>query len=392
MKTTQLLKISLVSIIANKLRTVLSMLGIVIGVITIMLVNAIGTWARQQVDQQFKNLSVNTILVFPNRWLTLKLDAIDLIQQLPQIDKVAWFFQTNTTISNETYSSSFGVIGVTPSMFDVVSLKKLGWDLITSVYDKDKVVVLGNGVFTQLYPDQKPTDVIGSFLKINKKEFTIVGILDKAWWSFGPLSFDESVYVPINAFERYLVTRDPSLRIAAIAKSTDVVAKAVESITNALYEAYKIDSSNSNSLRVIDAWWSVATAQANANMLSMLLIGIASIVFVVSGIGIMNVMFASVAERTKEIGILKSIWASQWSVMWQFLFESLLLTWFASLLGVIIWETIIISNILGSWLPMVRSNLWDLIAVTFAMATWLFFWWYPAWRASRLDPVDALRS
>jgi putative ABC transport system permease protein len=369
------------------------MLGVVIGVITIMLVNAIGTWAQQQVEQQFKNLSVNTLFVFPMRGYEVDTETIEVIKEVNEVSKVAGFYQTNTTVSNDLYSNSFAVVGMTPEMFDVISVKLLNGEFIADTHNeaKDRVVVLGNGIFRQLYPDQQATSVVGTTLIMNKKEFTILWVLDKAWGSFGMLSIDETLYVPSLTFEKTLVRSKPPMRIAAIAKSTDMVAKAVENITNKLNEKYKVESAD-NAFRVIDAWGSVATAQENAAMLTMLLIGIASIVFLVSGIGIMNVMFAAVAERTKEIGILKSIGANRSSIMSQFLLESLILTWFASLLGVIIGEGIIMSNVLGSSLPMVRSNSGDLIAVVFAMATGLFFGWYPAWRASRLDPVDALRS
>jgi putative ABC transport system permease protein len=105
----------------------------------------------------------------------------------------------------------------------------------------------------------------------------------------------------------------------------------------------------------------------------------------------MNVMFASVAERTKEIGILKSIGANQSSVLWQFLLESFVLTLLGSLVGVIVGEAVIIFDPFGTTLPLLRSVYGDIMAVIFAMMTGIFFGWYPAWRASKLDPVDALR-
>ncbi|MEY3197870.1 MAG: hypothetical protein RL023_657 [Candidatus Parcubacteria bacterium] len=122
------------------------------------------------------------------------------------------------------------------------------------------------------------------------------------------LQIDSAVYMPLTTFEKSIVKNKPPLRVSILAKDTKQVATAVEAITKLINETYKLEAGN-NSFRVIDAGSSVATAQENASMLSLLLVGIASIVFVVSGIGIMNVMFASVAERTKEIGILKSIGA-----------------------------------------------------------------------------------
>lgn len=393
MKTTQLISLSWKSVLANKLRTLLSMLGVIIGVITIILVYAIGTGAQKAVEEQFKNLSVNTIFVFPMRWYTIELEDIDTLKETPAIKKIAWFYQSNTTVATESYNGSYSVVGMTMDMVDIISLKLAKWSLLSqeNIDNKDKVVVLGNGVFTTLFPDIKPETVIGTTVKINKKDFTIVWVLSKAGGSFGMLSIDEAVYTPITTFSKNLVRTQPPLRVAALATDTKLVATAVSNLTNKLNEMYEVEPSD-NAFRVIDAGGSVATAQENAQMLSILLIGIASIVFLVSGIGIMNVMFASVAERTKEIGILKSIGANRSSILSQFLLESLMLTGFGSLIWLIIWEIIIGSNILGSSLPMIRSNSGDIIAILFAMATWLFFWRYPAHRASKLDPVDALRS
>jgi len=135
----------------------------------------------------------------------------------------------------------------------------------------------------------------------------------------------------MKTFEKFIVKQKPQLQVIALAKETKVVTQAVTDITESLNELHKLDS-GSNSLRVIDAGSSVATAIENAKTLTYLLIGVASIVFIVSGIGIMNVMFASVAERTKEIGILKSIGANQNSVLWQFLLESFILTLLGSVI------------------------------------------------------------
>lgn len=198
------------------------------------------------------------------------------------------------------------------------------------------------------------------------------------------------MYFPLKTFEKFIVQRKPQLQVISTAKETKYVTQAVTDVTEKLNELHKVESS-SNSLRVIDAGSSVATAIENAKTLTYLLVGVASIVFLVSGIGIMNVMFAAVAERTKEIGILKSIGANQESVLWQFLLESFMLTLLGSVIGVIIGELVITFDPFGTTLPLLRSFYGDIIAVVFAMMTGVFFGWYPAWRASKLDPVDALR-
>ena len=207
---------------------------------------------------------------------------------------------------------------------------------------------------------------------INKKDYVIVGVLKKSGAGFGPMTFDDSVYFPIKTFEKFIVKQKPQLQVITLAKDTKLVTQAVTDVTEKLNTLHKLET-GSNSLRVIDAGSSVATAIENAKTLTYLLIGVASIVFVVSGIGIMNVMFAAVAERTKEIGILKSIGANQESVLWQFLLESFILTLLSSIIGVILGELIITIDPFGTSLPLIRSMYGDIIAVIFAMMTGIFF-------------------
>lgn len=395
MKYSDLFGTSLYAIVSQKLRTFLSMLWIIIWVITIILVVAIWTWAQKQVQEQFKSMSVNTIMVFPMRWLTFSTEDVEMLQESSYIKSVVGFYQSNSTVTaSDGTASSFSILGITPSMFDIVSMKIDWWTMLGDEDAETRNVLLWYWALTQLFPDTKAADVIWNTVKINKKDYTVIGVFKKAWWGFGPLSFDDSVYVPLKTFEKNIARswrNNAQLRITAIAKDTNVVAKAVEDMTDKINEKYEFDSTE-NKFRVIDAWSTVATAQENAKTLKYLLMWIASIVFLVSWIWIMNVMFASVAERTKEIWILKSIGADQHSILLQFLLESLMLTVVGSLIGVFVWELVIYRDPFGTSLPLQRTVSWDFIAVGFAMITWLFFWRYPAWKASKLDPVDALRS
>jgi putative ABC transport system permease protein len=393
MKKIDLFKISFASIVSNKLRTVLSMLGVIIGVITIILVVAIGTGAQKQVEAQFKSLNVNTIMVMANRGIQLNSEDVDLIKESPYIQASAGFYRSNVSVNSSNASAgtvSLAALGITSDLFDIISLKFDTGSMFDETMEKEKYVILGYGALTQLFPNQTAASVMNTSVTINKKDYTITGVLKKSGAGFWPLTFDDSVYFPIKTFEKFIVKQQPQLQVIALAKDTKVVTQAVDNVTEKLNELHKLDA-GSNSLRVIDAGSSVSTAIENAKTLTYLLIGVASIVFVVSGIGIMNVMFASVAERTKEIGILKSIGANQESVLWQFLLESFILTLLSSVIGVILWELIITIDPFGTSLPLIRSMYGDIIAVIFAMMTGIFFWWYPAWRASKLDPVDALR-
>lgn len=161
-------------------------------------------------------------------------------------------------------------------------------------------MILGYGALTQLFPSQTPESVMNTSVTINKKDYTVVGVLKKSGSGFGPVTFDDAVYFPLETFKKFIVKQKPQLQVLAMAKDTKYVEQAVDDVTQKLLDLHKLDS-GSNALRVIDAGSSVSTAIENAKTLTYLLVGVASIVFIVSGIGIMNVMFASVAERTKEI-------------------------------------------------------------------------------------------
>ncbi|MFA6080122.1 MAG: ABC transporter permease [Candidatus Gracilibacteria bacterium] len=393
MKKTDLFIIAFSSIVSNKTRTALSMLGVIIGVITIILVVAIGTGAQKQVQDQFKSLNVNTIMVMGMRGIDITQKDIDLIGESPYISTVAGFYRSNVSVNSSDASVgtvSLSGLGITADLFKIISLKFDTGAMFDATVEKEKYVILGYGALTQLFPNQTAASVMNTTVTIAKKDYTIVGVLQKSGAGFGPVTFDDAVYFPTKTYEKYIVKQKPLLQVIALAKDTKYVAQAVEDMTQKLTELHELES-GSNNLRVIDAGSSVSTAIENAKTLTYLLIGVASIVFIVSGIGIMNVMFASVAERTKEIGILKSIGANQSSVLWQFLLESFILTLLGSLLGVIVGEVVIFFDPFGDTLPLLRSVYGDIMAVIFAMMTGIFFGWYPAWRASKLDPVDALR-
>ena len=393
MKKSDLFRISFASIVSNKLRTMLSMLGVIIGVITIILVVAIGQGAQKQVEEQFKSLNVNTILVFGMRGIELSQKDIDLIKESPYVSTSAGFYRSNVSVNSADASVgavSLSALGITPDLFSIISLKFDTGSMFDDTVQSEKYVILGYGAFTQLFPNQTAASVMNTTVTINKKDYTITGVLKKSGSGFGPITFDDAVYFPSKTFEKFIVKQKPQLQVIILAKDTKLVTQAVDDVTQKLDDFHKL-ATGSNELRVIDAGSSVSTAIENAKTLTYLLIGVASIVFIVSGIGIMNVMFASVAERTKEIGILKSIGANQQSILWQFLLESFILTLLGSVTGVIVGEIIITLDPFGTTLPLLRSLYGDIISVVFAMMTGIFFGWYPAWRASKLDPVDALR-
>jgi putative ABC transport system permease protein len=166
----------------------------------------------------------------------------------------------------------------------------------------------------------------------------------------------------------------------------------MDELTTILREAHRLKDSQADDFRLKDQWTKVTSAQDSATTMNLLLTLVAIIVLVVSWIWIMNVMFAWVAERTREIWILKSIWAKRSDILNQFLIESVVLSVIGWIVWVMIWEILIPVIDIYAGMTTIRSTMWMLLAFSFSVIVWVFFGYYPAYKASKLDPVDALRS
>jgi putative ABC transport system permease protein len=181
-------------------------------------------------------------------------------------------------------------------------------------------------------------------------------------------------------------------RMTALATDIDSIWLAMDELTTILRDSHKLKDSMIDDFRLKDQWTKVTSAQDSANTMSLLLTLIATIVLIVSWIWIMNVMFAWVAERTREIWILKSIWAKRSDILNQFLIESLMLSIIWWLIWILLWEILIPMVDTYAGMTTIRSTTWMMLAFLFSVVVWIFFWYYPAYKASKLDPVDALRS
>lgn len=392
----RLAKLSLESLLNNRVRALLTMLGIVIGGATIILVIAMGEGAKQDIDEQFSNMSVTTILInapssADGQKSKLSLDDVDLISQLETISLAAPQLTGKVTVSVGDKADSFNVLGSSSDIFSMMSVELVHGDIFTEENDSghDKVAVLGANVVEELF-GSRDARVVGEEINLGKKTFEVVGVLKYKGGSFGPTAIDDSVFVPYSSAYRYVLGKKGKFNINAMATSVEVLETAMDDITRVLRKSHNIKLGGVDDFRVRDMGSNVQAAKDSARTMSLLLGSVGLVVLVVGGIGIMNIMYVTVSERTKEIGLRKAIGAKDKHIELQFLLEAVLLSVAGYIVGAVLalalfllLQKLHISMVLVWWSY--------LLSLVFVMVIGVFFGYAPAKKAAAMNPIDALR-
>lgn len=397
----EIFKMAFESLLAKKSRSILSMLGIIIGVSTVIAVFAIGQGAQNQVSEQFQNLSANSIMVTSMRGrgeggaaATSKLavtDAKVILENAEHISSAAGAVMGNLTLAFGSQTGSYSIIGSDENYFSISNLKlSSGREMtIEDIENKKNVIVIGSTVASALFTNGE--DPIGQVVTAEGKKFEVIGVIKEVGSRLGPMSIDEGAIIPYSVAKTILGNRS-QIMINTQADSVDNIEVATEEITSILREEHKLKSTQEDDFNIMDAGSMVSTAQESAQLMTVLLTAIAAITLLVSGIGIMNVMFVTVAERTKEIGIAKAIGGKQSDVLGQFLMESIILSMIGGVIGIAIGQAAIPVISYFDLMTVASSLTGPLLGFSFSVLVGVFFGFYPAYKASRLDPVDALRS
>jgi putative ABC transport system permease protein len=399
-------RISFRALKVNKMRSALTMLGIIIGVGAVIAMLAVGTGASRRISEQISSMGSNLLIILPGSTTaggvrmgagtqpTLNMADAEAIQrECPAVSDVAPVLSGVAQVVYGHENWSTGVLGTTPGMLTVRDWPLSAGRPFTEqdVKSATKVCLLGQTVVDNLFGDMDP---VGQFIRINNVPFTVLGVLAPKGQSPRGQDQDDTIYVPVTTAQKKLFgTSFPGMvRIIMVkAKSTEDLAPAEKQINELLRQRHHMGPKQENDFTVRNLTEIMQAAEQSTKVMALLLGAIASVSLLVGGIGIMNIMLVSVTERTREIGIRMAIGAKTWDIRLQFIIEALTLSLIGGVAGIIagVSGSKIIS-VLAGWSTII-SPLSILLAFGFSGLVGIFFGFYPAYKASLLDPIEALR-
>lgn len=396
MRFSEILKIVFTNIMKTKAKVILTSLGIIVSAATIVMVIAIGRGGEEEVMSQFSGLSAETIYVNPNYALGAEIDLDKIprltIENMKQIigesSTISAMYIRGNTFKETTISGKkeqISIVGVTEDYSKVSNFTIAnGEDIsITDVEDITNAAVIGSGLVNKYF--MNPKDAIGSKVQIGDKSFTIIGVLERTGDGMQGISPDESIFIPFPSAVNHVFNEDIIPQIVALAKDISSVKMGMAEIKDTL--DYILE--DGSVYEVSDAGSRIEAATKSAKTMNLLLMSVATIVFIVGGIGIMNVLFVSVKERTREIGILKALGTSKKDIMLQFLLESVIISLFGGSIGVLL-SNYLMPLMKYTDIPVLPSISGKIIALIFAIVTGTIFGIYPAYKAAQLKPIEAL--
>lgn len=381
----------------NKVRTFLTALGITIGVLSVVMLIALGLGLKNYLKQQFENLGANLIMVMPGSGIGgggggagfgaglfggAEFDEKDIndLKRISEIKYIVPLFFTSKTVEVGGEKEFSYIMGVNEDLFKIMASKILAGELFSKsdIQARAKVAVLGYSIADKLFGE--PKDAVGKTIRVEEQRFKVIGVVDKT----GDNEQDNSIIIPYKTTYGSMNPNKTFWSIYVGVESKDDVAKVKRDIEDILLKRYGEDD-----FSVTEQSELLSTINQIFNIVNGVLVAIGSISLIVGGIGIMNIMYATVTERTKEVGIRRAVGATQKDIMKQFLTESILLSLFGGVLGLLLAALIVLA--VRPFFPLSLNLLAVLISITVSSGIGIFFGVFPAKRAAKLPPIEAIR-
>jgi putative ABC transport system permease protein len=400
------LKISLRALRVNKMRSALTMLGIIIGVGAVIAMLAVGTGASEKISEQISSIGSNLIIILPGSTTsgglrmgmgsqpTLTRDDAEAIEkECSAVQDVAPILNGAAQIVYSNQNWSTGVYGTTSSLLAIRDWSIFSGRAFTEqdIRNATKVAILGQTVVDNLFGSIDP---VGQMIRIKKVPFMVIGVLDRKGQSPQGQDQDDTIFIPVTTAQKKIFgTSFPGMvrTIMVKARSTEDLPLAEKQINELLRQRHHLSTRQDNDFTVRNLTQIMQVAEQSTKVMTLLLGAIASVSLLVGGIGIMNIMLVSVTERTREIGIRMAVGAKTWDIRLQFIIEALTLALIGGITGILlgVGGSKILSLFAG-WSTVV-STLSVILAFGFSGLVGIFFGFYPAYKASLLNPIDALR-
>ncbi len=404
MNGTNLFKIALRALANNKMRAFLTMLGIIIGVASVITMLAIGQGSKRSIQAQISEMGSNIIMIHPGgeRRGGVRMDPSEM-QTLKLTDYEALRDETNFLAAvspnvsssgqliagNNNYPSS--ISGVGTEYLDIRQLSVEQGEMFTEadIQVSAKVCVVGQTIVDNLFPGGE--DPIGKIIRFNQVPFRVVGVLKAKGYNSMGMDQDDIVLAPYTTVMKRLLAQTYLEGIFASALSEDMTDYATDEITTLLRRNHKLQADEADDFTIRSQQELSTMLNSTTDLMTTLLACIAGISLVVGGIGIMNIMYVSVTERTREIGLRMSVGARGIDILAQFLIEAILISITGGLIGVVVGcgASFVVKNV-AHWPIYIQA--WS-VFLSFAVCTvtGVFFGWYPAKKAAQLDPIEAIR-
>ena len=404
MNGTNLFKIALRALANNKLRAFLTMLGIIIGVASVIAMLAIGQGSKKSIQQQISEMGSNMIMIHPGAEMrggvrqdpsamqTLKLENYEkLSEECTYLSGISPNVSSSGQLVAGANNYPSSVSGVSMDYLTIRQLTVEQGEMFTEndIRTAAKVCVIGKTIVDNLFPDG--SDPIGKVIRCNQIPFRVIGVLKSKGYNSMGMDQDDVVLAPYSTVMKRLLAQTYLSGIFASALTEDMTDEAVDEITTILRREHKLKETDADDFPIRTQQELSSMLNTTTDLMTTLLACIAGISLVVGGIGIMNIMYVSVTERTREIGLRMSVGARGVDILSQFLIEAILISITGGLIGVIIGcGASFMIKAIAHWPVFIQP--WSvLLSFLVCTVTGVFFGWYPAKKAADLDPIDALR-